>query len=209
MKKTFSFLTLFFLIMFQISCRQNDNISENFNEVNSLRQQFTAKKNQLEIKQNFFKLTTDQKISIWNNKFEQVLQQDLTNEQKKLLVKIKNDLFKIKNNDYQSLIDNSIKLASITNQKDFEAIFTTLNDANIKNDNNTSLNLYVEDLTRFKEIIKSKNLTQFKFSANSGSATSRELPLCIYRWLPLDTPAQPCQETESGCGWLFLQPCTH
>lgn len=168
----------------------------------------TSKSNLREQKAFFSKLTTDQKIQVWNNKFDQVLLEKLSDEQRSLILTIKNELNDIKNNKFDRLLDTSIKFASISNSKDFEAIFTQLEDAHIQNSANkisaNSENMYVKDLIAFKKSLENKDM-HFK----SENVTARALPYCIYRWLPYDTPAQPCQETNAGCGWLLLQPCTH
>lgn len=145
----------------------------------------------------FGRMITEEKISVWQGKLNQVLENDMSQEQAGLIISIRDALPSVKDNDYDDLVQYSLQLAEITSSEDFEGIFYTLDEYSKSFDTNASSSQEImDDLVSFQEGL-------------GDTVAAEELPNCLYRWLPYDTPAQPCQETDYGCGWFFLQPCTH
>ena len=78
MKKLIFILSAFLILVSITSCRQNDQIADEYRNNLNL-------KSELEQKETFKNLDTDSKIRIWKSKLEQIKTKDISSEQKNLI----------------------------------------------------------------------------------------------------------------------------
>lgn len=209
----------FLLALFSVlSCRQNESISDKKRNDLSL-------KSELEQKKIFMNLDTDSKIKLWTSKLDQIKSQDISDEQKRLISKISDELSKMNNDNFdgQKLFGYAIKMAQITPEDEFIRMFSTLSDYKINKNSyddlavgpnskiSTKSNIESDLINYLSKIKESKikfNETQNK---NNDISTTSIRKDCNCRWTCMFyTPGgtnDDCRNTDSGCGFLWLQEC--
>ena len=149
---------------------------------------------------------------MWNSKLSQILNEDLTSQQKDIVQKIKNETPNLDNVNYDGvrLIELSIEMAKITPQDEFIRMFSFLGDykrdsqaykKSIQND------LIVNDLKTFLNTINSQNYKFYQSNENGGNKNVK--PECNCKWTcgMYGGTDDNCTGSSSGCGFLWLQSC--
>ena len=128
MKKFFAILSVLTLLLV-FSCRGNDQIADEYRSNLDL-------KSELQQKELFKALTTENKIRVWQSKINQIQTQNLSTEQKELIRSINNKIVKVaeKNYDGIKLFEYAISLAKITPEDEFVRMFSVIGDYK-KNEN--------------------------------------------------------------------------
>ena len=206
MKKIITFITAFILLSIT-SCRQEENKMDDFREELQGKSEITQKNS-------FGNLTTDKKVEIWESKLSQVLTQNLTEEQRTLVKALKEEVRNMNSPNYDGirLIELGIALAKVTPENDYISMVSTLeNFSKTKNDivSSTSRNNFVvQDLENFLIKVKTRNKLIIEESQTSGNIFNKK-PTCNCSWTcgMYGGTNDNCNESTSGCGFLWTQPC--
>lgn len=121
-KKIISILAILLALVSIVSCRrQSELASDEYRNLLSL-------KTELRQKEIFKNLSTDSKLELWKSKLEQVAREDISDEQKKLITKISDELSTIKDDNFdgQKLFEYAIRMAQITPEDEFIRMFFKL-----------------------------------------------------------------------------------
>ena len=211
MKKLIFILSAFLILVSITSCRQNDQIADEYRNNLNL-------KSELEQKETFKNLDTDSKIRIWKSKLEQIKTKDISSEQKNLINNISNEVSKMTNADYDGikLFEYAIEMAKITPEDEFIRMFSVIGDYNRNNNlyNNSTSKLtegkLVKDLENYLTNLKTSKIKFFNASKNNSSQRIAAKD-CNCRWTCLfysSVTNDNCNKTNSGCGFLWTQECT-
>ena len=122
MKKFFAILSVLTLLLV-FSCRGNDQIADEYRSNLDL-------KSELQQKELFKDLTTENKIRVWQSKINQIQTQNLSTEQKELIRSINNEIVKVAEENYDGikLFEYAISLAKITPEDEFVRMFSVIGD---------------------------------------------------------------------------------
>jgi hypothetical protein len=211
MKKLIFILSAFLILVSITSCRQNDQIADEYRNNLNL-------KSELEQKETFKNLDTDSKIRIWKSKLEQIKTKDISSEQKNLINNISNEVSKMTNADYDGikLFEYAIEMAKITPEDEFIRMFSVIGDYNRNNNlyNNSTSKLtegkLVKDLENYLTNLKTSKIKFLNASKNNSSQRIAAKD-CNCRWTCLfysSVTNDNCNKTNSGCGFLWTQECT-
>lgn len=211
MKKLIFILSAFTILLSIISCRQNDQIADDYRNNLNL-------KSELEQKETFKNLDTDSKIRIWKSKLEQIKSKDISSEQKVLINNISTEISKMTNVDYDGikLFEYAVEMAKITPEDEFIRMFSVIGDYN-RNDNlyngvyksKLAEGKLVKDLENYLTSLKTSKIKFFRTTKNTSQRIARKD--CNCRWTCLFYSSETntnCNSTVSGCGFLWTQECT-
>ena len=209
MKKLIFILSAVLILVSITSCRQNDQIADEYRNNLNL-------KSELEQKETFKNLDTDSKIRIWKSKLEQIKTKDISSEQKNLINTISNEVSKMTNADYDGikLYEYAIEMAKITPEDEFIRMFSVIGDYNrnnnLYNESKLTEGKLVKDLENYLTNLKTSKIKFLNDTKNNSQriATRRD---CNCRWTCLfysSVTNDNCNSTSSGCGFLWTQECT-
>jgi hypothetical protein len=203
---------------FIFSCRENNSFIDD-KTVEEYRTDLSLKP-ESEQKKILSGLTTKNRIKLWQNKIDQIESQGVSDEQKTLLHQIKNEVNNLvhKNYDGVKLFELALEMAKLTPEEEFMRMFSEVGDYK-KNASNykrkfsnkfllSDLNNELNRLKNQKNAFNSKNNAR----GNGGSAGEDDARRkCDCRWsCGFYGPGtnDDCEETDFGCGFFGLQPCT-
>ena len=194
---------LFSMLIFE-SCKEaKTEIRTTDNSFN--RENFVSNKTFSEIKANYAVTTDAQKKMLWISKIEQISKQNLPEEHKLLLTKLRAELSKS-----QAIMDMSnpiikgiaIQLAEITPLQDFLAMFDSLNNYNYNQ------KFMGEGISQ--ELINDLR-GQYGGIKPPQNVTVLRVPSCDCNWtcggLWGSRGSSACRPTLDGCGFLWLSSC--
>ena len=168
MKKLIFILSAFLILVSITSCRQNDQIADEYRNNLNL-------KSELEQKETFKNLDTDSKIRIWKSKLEQIKTKDISSEQKNLINNISNEVSKMTNADYDGikLFEYAIEMAKITPEDEFIRMFSVIGDYNrnnnLYNESKLTEGKLVKDLENYLTNLKTSKIKFLNASKNNSS----------------------------------------
>lgn len=197
-------LLLVILFMFSlISCNHlTDDIVQSENDI---RTQFLKGKSKSEIQFEYHKLEIGEMKNLWISKLNQTLEGELKEVQKKLVKDLIFELRKV--SSYENLYNENIKniglkLAENFTFEDFVGSFSTLNNYSVSNNN-----------FGFCEVCFASFSDDWGFNTESFRILAEDSP-CNCKWTcggtfgpEVDCTTDKCEETSSGCGFLWLQTC--
>lgn len=202
MKNNVKFLSCLMIVLSILGCSNDNSTLEG--ESNNLREQFLEGKSYIEIKESFNSLSATEKYYLWNEKLEQILNQNLPQQHKTLLKDLKNELESNYTNSNNKIKEISILLAEITPEEDFVKMFFDLNDYNF---NSFSPNFLPS------ESLKS-DLEGSNFYYSTPDDIQLRAPSCNCNWScdlqqinPTVCETSNCEPTTSGCGFLGMNGC--
>lgn len=206
MKQNFRVLSVVLILfssLFTLSCRQETNVD---NEMNKFRSQLILK-TEVQQKEIFKSMSTSEKVRLWQSKLSQILKQDLTDKQRDLTKQIIDEIPNLNNENYdgENLITLAIEMAKITPEDEYIRMFSMFEDYKRNQSEYKKFNneMIVNDLIAFKNSLKVKN----ENTINNFNNTNKKA--CNCRWTcGFYNYTDNCTETENGCGFLGLQPCT-
>lgn len=211
MKKYFYFFSVVFLTL--ISCRSNESIQMN-EEIYNLRNDI-ASKSISEQKKLFIELSTNDKVKFWENKLQQVLTQNLSQEQKRITKEILSEIPKTVDGNYDGvrIMELAVSIAKITPRNEFLKMFVDYGD--YKRDNSSYSSKFnnqtiVQELENHLEFLKHNKESFYKENSTTNNQTARELPDCNCAWTCgfYSGHHDDCKGTATGCGFLGRFPCT-
>lgn len=185
-----------------VSCSSEDSNNSNQNyKISTLRANLTENKTISEIKEKYSSIVSEDKISVWQDKLEQLKSLDLPSENLILINELSKEL---KNYNVSKEIDgiNAIakSLANITPIEDYVKMFASLENYQFTDKFEGSA-MAIDYFDSFEV----KNDFEFKLE----SSTSKR-PDCNCRWTcgEVSGSHSNCNETSIGCGFLWLGSCT-
>lgn len=203
MKKFFAILSVLTLLLV-FSCRGNDQIADEYRSNLDL-------KSELQQKELFKDLTTENKIRVWQSKINQIQTQNLSTEQKELIRSINNEIVKVAEENYDGikLFEYAISLAKITPEDEFVRMFSVIGDYK-KNEN-----LYNNHFSNEKLVLNlQQNLNDLKnkkyeFYASGTVTNKNQQPTCNCSWTCgfYGGGTNDCNTSISGCGFLWISEC--
>lgn len=143
------------------------------------------------------------KINLWNEKLNQLIEQDLPIQSKNLIKKL---ILELNKEEVDSKIINSIAidLATTIPEEDFYKMFTELNDYEYEGQ-------FKGKTKVTKEIINSIYSMNYTYKTNTLDIQStNKVGACNCNWtcnLYVGSSTANCKSTSSGCGFLWAFPC--
>jgi hypothetical protein len=185
-------LALFLSITAFIACSKDNNDDAN-NVASKLRTTFLEGKNYSKISNDFNLLSKKGKTALWDDKLNQLLEENLPIEHKELITALKLELNK-EVMDAKKISTIAINLAKLTPEEDFAKMFANLNDYNYdgKFEGKTKISLVA--------------IEKFKIS---NSITSRISCNCEWTCSWYGSSSSNCSGTRSGCGFMWFFECEH
>lgn len=164
----------------------------------------------------FIELSTKDKVKFWENKLQQILTQNLSEEQKRITQEILNEIPKTVNANYDGvkIMELAVSIAKITPRGEFFKMFVDYGDYQRDNSsyaakfNNETI---VQELDNHLKFIKKNKESFYKEnSPASNETTARELPDCNCAWTCgfFSGHHDDCKGTATGCGFLGRFACT-
>lgn len=209
MKKIFLvFLTLTLTTLSLNSCKETSEIplQEENQAVKTKKNDITARAVNMQ-KSDFNELSTTDKIKIWSDKIDQILTQNLTEQQRTLVMGIKSELPNVgsKDNDGIKLAELGLEMAKITPGDEFIRMFEVLDDYQRNNSLYTETidnNYIVSDMNIFLQQVKN-NKTLYQHEILSKGSCNCKWTCGMY-----SSHHDTCVVTDSGCGFLWMGSCT-
>ncbi|MGP1501987.1 MAG: bacteriocin fulvocin C-related protein [Bergeyella cardium] len=173
-------------------------------------------------KEIFKNLSTDSKLELWKSKLEQVAREDISDEQKKLITKISDELSTIKDDNFdgQKLFEYAIRMAQITPEDEFIRMFSQIGDYKRNEDSykgfvastkKTSSKSHIEaDLVDYLSKMKEGKAKAELYKDSNISINARKRP-CNCKWtcgFYESIKSDNCIPSTGGCGFLWIQECT-
>ncbi len=158
-----------------------------------------------ENKSKFDNLVTKDKYILWNNKIEQLLDQKLPNAHLVILKQLQIELKNLAIDKPNRIPELAIKLARITPKQDFIMMFAELEDYHYNGKFIDTAKVPNEIINSFKITITNRNQ-----DTKHNIKTSRRKK-CNCSWTCDSTVGgytTNCEETTSGCGFMWMFPCT-
>jgi hypothetical protein len=201
----FGFIGLFIIGIF-IACSNNENTPKEVKIESKLRESFLENKDFATMKADFNELSDREKIALWDEKLNQLLNQNIPAKHKSLIIELKIELAK-EIIDVKAISDISINLANITPEDDFYKMFATLD--------NYKYNEHFVGRTKVSEEFRQSLVSiRFNYKKNAenigiNSKSNGGRP-CNCNWtcsLYAGGPSSNCKPTTSGCGFLWAFEC--
>jgi len=194
-------ITLFLSLIIFFACSKENN-SDTVVTSTKFRSDFLKDKDLAKIKTDYNILDKKEKVELWNEKLEQLLNQDLPVENKKLILQLKLEL----NMDVfasKAISEIALSLAKTIPEEDFFRMFSDLNDYNytgkFKGVNKVSEEILID--------LKSIN-PDFQAKIMSTSKIARSIPCnCDWTCSWYGSTRVQCTSTRSGCGFLWAFEC--
>lgn len=204
--KSSIFAVLFSAIVLVACNKDNFQTDSDSMAKSNLRESFLKSKDFATIKSDFNDLTEKEKIALWNEKLDQLLIQNIPNEHKKLIKELSTELKETTIN-VENISNIAILLAKITPEDDFYKMFTTLDDYRFEG-HFTGITKVNDDL---QNSLKSLKFNYIKYINNTIlTAKSNGGKPCNCNWtcsLYAGGSTTKCNQTTSGCGFLWAFPC--
>lgn len=188
------------LILLFTACSDNQN--EVLQNSEQLRAAFLAQKNYQQIKKDYLALEESTKNELWLEKLNQLKQLDLSEEHKILIQELSDQLGR-DTSDLKMITALAVELAKITPEQDFLMMFGNLEDYQPRNDGGFHDDLISVELQ--------ESLLSISSPEKEVKSLSGKTPDCNCSWTCdwynngySDTN---CNETTTGCGFLWLQSC--
>lgn len=204
MSKSFFTLCIFGLLF---SCQTNSDLENP--DLSIDRSTFIDGSSRMEQKLAFSKLSFEKQRDLWISKLYQIerlnLSSDFTNEVRALRNEVS-----AANSDVDlilsdKLINSAANLATLTTEQEFMMIFGSLEDYSINSDAKYDMKNYSFSSTMRQSLEDSGSNKSNRQSDGSGDP-------CNCRWSCGDSLSycthSECEETERGCGFLWLQSCS-
>ena len=195
-------LTLFTTIF--IACTKETDSQESPNSEN-IRESFLKNKDYSAIKSDFNLLNKKSKIELWNEKLNQLLNEELPTDSRNLIKKLIIELNK-EQVDPKSMSEIAVSLAKSIPAEDFYKMFTELNDYQCEGK-------FKGNTTVPKEIITDLYSMNYDYNANEIVSDMNKTTVtrdCNCNWT-CDSYAggstSNCKSTSSGCGFLWAFSC--
>jgi hypothetical protein len=206
MKRLFKFLPLLlFVAALGVGCQKADTPFEN---KQLERSSFVQGKSKYEQKEHYQKLNFEAKKGLWSNKITQLIGQDLPLEHAGLIQQLRERIVRsVSEAELSSDMELqriAIELAQLTPESDFISMFNQLEDYRFSGN--------FEYSGEGSNIV---NNLRADFSAKISTNNPRlpDLPACNCNWTcgsyGEDCTHDNCEETSSGCGFLWLFSCRH
>jgi hypothetical protein len=210
MKKTkISILALALLVSITavfIACTKETDSQNSRNNTN-LRESFLKNKDFSTVKSDFNLLDKKSKINLWNEKLNQLIEQDLPIESKNLIKKLITELNKVETNS-KAISEIAVSLAKIIPEDDFVKMFTELNDYKFER-KFKGTNMVRKEVIEELNTLNSKLTMDVLYVQSSPKATAKAKD-CNCSWTCDSTvggSTSNCKETQSGCGFLWAFSC--
>jgi hypothetical protein len=187
-----------------IACTKETD-SENSRNNTNLRESFLKNKDYSTIKSDSNLLDKKSKINLWNEKLNQLIEQDLPIQSENL---IKNLILELNKDEVDSkkISDIAVTLATIIPEDDFYKMFTELN--NYKYEGNFKGKTKVT-----KEIINDLYSMNYEYKTdvlNTQLTNKTVAKDCNCNWtcdLYAGGSSANCKKSSSGCGFLWAFEC--
>lgn len=189
-----------------VACSGADEKSKEVSTDPGLRKNFIEGKNYDEIKNTFDELETKKKYALWTDKINQLLTQKLPEEHLIILEQLKVELANMADDKSNRIPELAIKLATIIPKQDFIKMFAELEDYNYSGRFQDSEKISDEVISSFKRVINNRTMEIDR----TGFKTSKKKK-CNCSWTCDSTVGgytTNCEETTSGCGFMWAFPCT-
>lgn len=195
-------VTFFGILLLFSTYSCTDDSSDVVEANNDLRIKLTSGKTQNQIKIDYAKLSKKEQISVWVSKIDQVLEQNLPEKQKLLIIELRNKLklsYSVDNGEDIKLLAASI--AESSSGQDFIQMFENLNDykySGYSAPDKLSLAI-ASDIQNFQNTDMPKQDNPYS-----------KKPSCNCRWTCAfyGGGSDNCEQTDGGCGFLWMQDCT-
>jgi hypothetical protein len=180
--------------------------SENQNEVpqnsEQLRAAFLAQKNYQQVKMDYFSLEESTKKELWLEKLNQPKKLDFS-EEHIILIQELSDHLSQEASDLNKITALAVELAKITPEQDFLMMFGNLEDYQPRNDGGFHDDLISVEL---QESLLSIGSLEKNIKSVSGKTPDCN---CSWTcsWYNNGYSNTNCNETTTGCGFLWLQSC--
>lgn len=199
-----------FIPVLLLSCSNDEPSIEGLNI--ELRRPFLENKSYLEIKKEFNMLSNKEKHHLWNEKLEQILSQNIPEEQKELIQRLKLEFSKNYDNENNQIKQISLSLAKIIPEEEFKKMFFELDD-------------YSPSSPKFlihsqKQLIAELENSTFYYRGVNGDQEEDpdtgigDVPDCNCNWScdaqtinPGICSGSNCNPTNTGCGFLGMNGC--
>lgn len=198
--KTLKLITI--IVVFVSSCSDNQN--DLSHDTNQLRSIFLKDKDYNHVKKDYLSLENSVKTDLWIEKLNQLQNSNLPENHKNLIQELTIEL-KSGNSNETKLRSLAIELAKITPEHDFLMMFGALEDYSPKIDGG-----FHDDFISIELQENLQSIGSFNEKAKTN-LTGKALPECNCSWTCdwynngySDTN---CNETTTGCGFLWLQSC--
>ena len=207
-KMFFALLTASTLILTFNSCKESsESVLQEQNESTvAVKNNMLARTTSMQ-KSDFNDLSTLDKIRVWDNKLEQVLTENLTNQQRVLVENIRIELPKValENYDGIALAEYGLEMAKITPENEFVRMFAMLE--NYERDNSQ-----YSGVLNNENIISDMNIFLQEVQENKALYAKEKISLksCNCKWTCgwYAGNHDNCEKTTSGCGFLWMSACT-
>nr|WP_315221173.1 bacteriocin fulvocin C-related protein [uncultured Flavobacterium sp.] len=207
--KLYLLLCVLLFIVGTIFVACSSTSDERFKETSidsNLRKDFLEGKNFDEVKKDFSELETKKKYALWNDKINQLLTQKLPDEHVAILKQLKVELVNMADDKPNKIPELAIQLAKITPKQDFIRMFAELEDYKYEGRFHDDEKISNEIINTFRTVISNRTM-----EADRSSTKTSKKKKCNCSWTCDSTVGgytTNCEETTSGCGFMWAFPCT-
>jgi hypothetical protein len=187
------------------SCSNNPTEPEKVETINlKLRTNFMSNKSFEEIKYSYNRLNAKEKLTLWDEKLDQILNEGVSDDIKPLIINLKSEL----NKSYVNLEDIreiGLELANTMPQEQFENMFIKLDDYK-KQD---FQKIGVSDDIKYQLKNNPMEIDDFIATADTN-INNKYLIDCSCDWTCstfCNYVTTKCNQTSSGCGFLWAFEC--
>lgn len=204
MSKALSILVVSFFCLF-VSCSKTQNNEGENSKARELRTSLVTGKSSEEIRKIFNSASFETKQTLWADKMDYLLEQEFNDEIKQNIQILKNFIKDFGNKDkYEEFNEAVIRLAELVPSDDFSLMFESLDNYNFSGD-------FIGKEKVSKEFIT--HIHSLKSSYYMGGKIDPKVArlACHCRWCWFEsvagTTTRNCDESDLGCGFLWLQSC--
>lgn len=205
MKKIKLYLLVLLVSQLFVNCTDSDSY-DGTSPVAQKRQEFLKEDNYDIVKSKFRKLDVKDKFALWNNKIDQLLAQNFSDEHINLLMKLKAEFKKNSDGKENELKEVFIDLAKITPEKEYIEMFFELDDYTFNGN-------FDNKVVSNKSLIKYLETCDFTYD-NSKLLQRPYLRDCNCNYSCYVQTANPgvcqtdrCNPTSDGCGPFGMSGC--